>query len=143
MDTVHPLFVSQPTENLTAAAQRWGRQIEASLQHLAQTVWADEHQLTKNSSTQQYRLGQRSTPNSYLWWVEHDIPPYSEDWCVAYRVQMNLSDNGQPVIFVRTGATVYPVAPLSRAIFEMVMALAAGDPPLITHHEINKKMIMQ
>ena len=64
MDTVHPLFVSQPIENLTAAAQRWGRQIEASLQHLAQTVWADEHQLTKNSSTQQYRLGQRSTPNS-------------------------------------------------------------------------------
>jgi hypothetical protein len=143
MDTVHPLFASQPTENLTTSAQRWGRLIEASLQHLAQTAWPDGHQLTGNSSTQPYRLGQRSTLNSYMWWVEHDIPPYSEDWCVAYRVQLSLNENGRPVVFVRTGAMVYPVVPLSIAIFEMVMALAAGDPPLITHREVNEKIIMQ
>jgi hypothetical protein len=88
----------------------------------------------------QHRVRHKTGPDSYVWWVEHDIPPYDRYRCAAYRVELSLTDQNQPALRVESGAGVYPVTPLSREALEAALARAGQDPPLVILREMGEAL---
>ena len=126
----HKASKQQGNRTLDEAAQHWARPIRAGLQRLAQTTWPNGHILAVIPA-RRYRLRQKITPKGYVWWVEHDIPPYDRYWCAAYRVQLGLDGGNRPTLTVQSGTMVHPVWPLNQENLNQALAQAGDDLPLL------------
>lgn len=128
---------AEQVQYLAEVAQQWDSAIREGLQHLAQTLWPDEH-LLELIPIHRYRLRHQITSTGYLWWVEHDIPPQDRYSCVAYRVQLALNGEGQPTLTVQSEAAAYDVAPLTVETLGAALARAGEDPPLVVPREMGQ-----
>ena len=117
----------------------WDSLIQAELHHLAEILWPDGH-LWGIIPVRQHRVRHKAGGGSYLWWVEHDIPPYDRYRCAAYRVELSLTDQDRPALNVESGAGVYPVTPPSREALEAALARAGQDAPLVILREMGEAL---
>lgn len=124
------------TEDLV---QHWDILIRAELHRLAEILWPDGH-LLGIIPVRQHRVRHKAGGGSYLWWVEHDIPPYDRYRCAAYRVELSLTDQNRPALSVESGAGVYPVTSPSREAFEAALARAGQDAPLVILREMGEAL---
>jgi hypothetical protein len=127
------------THRSEAFLQRWDSLIRAELLRLAEILWPDGH-LLGVIPVRQHRVRHKAGGGSYLWWVEHDIPPYDRYRCAAYRVELSLIDQDRPALSVESGAGVYQVTSLSREAFEAALARAGQDPPLVILREMGEAL---
>lgn len=111
----------QRLQHLSELARQWNKAIRTGLQQLAQTLWPDAH-LLGMIPHHRYRLRHQMTSERYVWWVEHDIPPYDRYWCAAYRVQLTLDSQGLPVLRVQSGAGDEVITPLTPEALEVALA---------------------
>jgi hypothetical protein len=88
----------------------------------------------------QHRVRHKAVGGGYLWWVEHDMPPYDRYRCAAYQVELRLTDHKRPALDVVSGAGVYPVTPLSPEALEAALARAGQDPPLVILREMGEAL---
>jgi hypothetical protein len=120
----------QRAHHLIEQARQWDKPIRAGLAQLARTIWPNDHRFGLIPA-HRYRLRQRCAPGSYLWWIEHDIPPYDRFWCTAYQVELNLDEADIPTLTVQSGTTNHPVRPLTKENLIRVLAQAGNDLPLL------------
>jgi hypothetical protein len=120
----------EQTRRLAELNREWDRTIRGGLQHLAQALWPDGHVLGLIPA-HHYRLRHQVEPGIGVWWVERDIPPDDEHRCAAYRVLLTLDAQKDPVLTVQSGASQYPVAPLTETALEETLAQAGQDPALV------------
>jgi hypothetical protein len=120
----------QQVHQLIELARQWDGPIRAGLAQLARTIWPDGHILGLIPA-RRYRLRQQFFPGSYVWWIEHDIPPYDRYWCAAYRVELTLGGTRPPTLNVQSGTTSYPVQPLTNENLTKVLAQTGDDLPLL------------
>ena len=73
-----------------------------------------------------------------MWWIERDIPPDDEHRCAAYRVLLTLDGQKDPVLTVQSGATRYPMAPLTETALEETLAQAGQDPALVILRQLEE-----
>ncbi len=124
---------------LAGFANRQEHNIHASLGRLAQTLWPDR-QLLGLIPVHDYRIRHQVDHQGYVWWVEHDIPPYDRYQCAAYRVILTLNDHQEPIWFVQSGSRSYMISdPVSGSI-ERVLACAGQDPPMIIPRRMGPAM---
>jgi hypothetical protein len=118
-------------EQLTGLIQTWDGPIQKALTRLAQVLWPVEY-MWGIIPIRAYRLRcQQSDPVTYVWWIEHDIPPYDKYECAAYRVQLTLNDQLQPVLRVESGGATYQVESPTVEELETTVAKGGQDIPLI------------
>jgi hypothetical protein len=127
----------QQIQHLHRIAHEWEPAVRNGLKHLAQTIWPNGH-LLGVIPVSRYRLRWRNTSNIYIWWIEHDIPPYDRYWCAAYRVQLSLNGSGKPSLTLESGSTIRPVKPLTVEKLETVLAQAAEDLPLLIPRQMGQ-----
>lgn len=133
----HQAKRQQQTVHLIKLAEQWNGPIQTSLAQLARTIWPNGHTFGL-IPTRRYRLRQRFSPGSYVWWIEHDIPPYDHYWCAAYRVELTLDQAGRPSLTVQSGTTVHPVRPLTQKNLTQVLAQAGADLPLLIPRQMGR-----
>lgn len=126
-------------QHLFELAHRWDKAIRTGLQQLAQTLWPDAH-LLGMIPRHRYRLRHRMTSESYVWWVEHDIPPYDRYWCAAYCVQLTLDDQGLPVLRVQSGAGDEVVTPLTPETLAVALARGGEHLPLLIPRQMGRAL---
>lgn len=118
------------THHLMELARQWNKPVRQELTQLARTLWPNGHILGL-IPVRPYRLRQRPSPQGYVWWIEHDIPPYDRYWCAAYRVELNLEGAGTPNLTVQSGTATHPVRPLTKENLSSVLAQTGDDLPLL------------
>ena len=116
--------------NLAGFARLQEYNIRSALRQLAQALWPDQHWLGF-IPIHDYRIRHQVDHQGYVWWVEHDIPPFDRYRCVTYRVILTLNDQQKPIWFVQSGSKSYEFSDPGSVSFERALALAAQDPPLI------------
>ena len=126
----HQAKKQQRAHHLIALARQWDGPIRAGLAQLARTIWPNGHTFGLIPA-RRYRSRQRFSPGSYVWWIEHDIPPYDRYWCAAYRVELSLDETGTPTLNVQSGTASHPVRPLTKENLTKVLAQAGDDLPLL------------
>ena len=120
----------QQAHHLTQVAHQWNVAILQGLQDLAQAAWPNWHMLGL-VPVRRYRLRHQVTPAAHVWWVEHDVPPYDQHRCAAYRVQLAVNDEGKPVLTVQSGTAIYPVTPLTVEALNTTLGQTGKDLPLL------------
>jgi hypothetical protein len=126
-------------QHLFALAQEWDKATRTGLQQLAQTLWPDVH-LLGMIPRHRYRLRHQMTSAGYVWWVEHDIPPYDRYWCAAYRVQLTLDEQGVPVLKVQSGAGDEVVTPLTPEALAATLARGGEHLPLLIPRKMGRAL---
>lgn len=120
--------------HLLEVARQWDSLVRAGLHHLGQTEWPNKR-ILRLIPMRVYRLRRQVTPETWVWWVEHDIPPYDRYRCSAYRVQLALDDRDNPILTVQSQAATRAVQPLTVENLTATIAQAGEEPPLvITRH---------
>jgi hypothetical protein len=117
--------------------REWDRPIRGGLRALAQALWPDGH-LLGLIPDHHYRLRHQVEPGIGVWWIEHDIPPDDGHWCAAYRVLLTLDTQKDPVLTVQSGASRYPVDPLTETALEETLAQAGQDPALVILRQLEE-----
>jgi hypothetical protein len=117
----------------------WGILIQTELHRLAEIRWPDSH-LLGVIPVRRHRVRHKTGAGSYVWWVEHDIPPYDKYQCAAYRVELSLANHDRPALSVESGTGMYPVSPLSREALEAALARAGQDAPLVIPREMGEAL---
>jgi hypothetical protein len=127
----------EQTRCLAELNREWDRPIRDGLRHLAQALWPDGHLLGLIPAPR-YRLRHQVEPGIGVWWIEHDIPPDDEHRCAAYRVLLTLDTQEDPVLTVQSGASRYPVDPLTEIALEETLAQAGQDPALVIIRQLEE-----
>lgn len=120
--------------NLSRLAHRWDHTIRHELHRLGEKCWPTEH-FWEVFPLYRYRIRRQFEPGIYIWWVEHDIPPYDRYRCAAYLVELSLSSSDQPQLIVYSGSAGYPVDPLSSKGLRTAIDKISTDPPLVIHRQ--------
>lgn len=126
----HQAWDRQRACHLVKIAQQWDAAIRQGLQDLAQASWRNCHMFGL-VPLRRYRLRHQVTPEAQIWWVEHDVPPYDQYWCAAYRVQLTLDDRDEPVLIVKSETAVHPVRPLTVEALNRTLAQTGKELPLL------------
>jgi len=118
-------------------AHQWNLRISRALKRLGYEIWPTLFWLGV-IPIPQFRLRHESQSFSWIWWIEHDIPPYDRYRCAAYRVELSLDEKGFPVLCIKSGVLDRILAGSDLAVFEKTLALASQEPPLIIHRNFGR-----
>lgn len=130
-----PLNLAQPSNgrhSLSRVAYQWDGRIRKAMRKIGKEIFPDGFWLGV-IPVPQFRLRRMAGPAAWLWWIEHDIPPYDRFSCEAYQVELSLSQAGKPVICIRSGAWDRKLSGAELINFERTLALACREAPLIIH----------
>jgi hypothetical protein len=109
----------------------WEKPIRYALNRLGQTLWPPKYILAIiPMSSYRLRSGQLDH-RTFIWWIEHDIPPHDRNECAAYRVQLQLDTQGIPIVNIQSGTDIYHISPLTTENLEANIVNVAQDAPLI------------
>ncbi len=123
---------TSPTHDLAKIAHRWNHGIRHALRQFAQYRWPDAR-LLGLVPIHSYHLREQIESETLVWWIEHDIPPYDLYRSEAYGVELSLEGADQPRLVVRSGASAYPVDPMSQEGLRIALVRASADRPLVVH----------
>lgn len=115
---------------LVTLGRQWDHTVRAELRDLADALWPNGHVLGA-VPVHAYRLRHHFAAQEWVWWIEHDIPPYDRYHCAAYRVTLSLGEANEPVLSVEGGDGAERVAPLTRDALEAALERAGQGAPLV------------
>jgi hypothetical protein len=119
---------------LSKIAHHWDRAIRRNLHRFAQDRWPDVW-LAGLIPIHLYRLRRQLEPETFVWWVERDIPPYDRHLCEAYRVELSLADPDKPRMIVRSSTSIYPLALIDMDSLNAALVQAGADKPLVIQRQ--------
>ena len=129
--------VEERTRLLHNLRQQWDHTVRHWLQHPGEVLWPQGKGIGAGL-VHPYRLRRQTVPDTCLWWVEHDIPPYDEYKCATYWVLLTLNGQNELALSVHSGTAMYPVTPLTEEALETALAQAGQDPPLVALREMGQ-----
>lgn len=126
-------------KSLHRAAREWDGLVRRELRQFARLHWP-EAALLGWLPLRRYRMRRNQGSETYVWWIEHDIPPYDRYRCEAYGVELSQPDPGQLKWIVRSGDSSYAVAEMSREELRNALERAERDAPLIIARQFEAAM---
>jgi len=107
-----------------------GPEIRFALKQLADAIWPKQR-LLGFLPVRSYRLRKEAKSGDFMWWVEHDIPPYDRYRCEAYAVKLSLNNQNETILKVLSGTNTYPVLQPLKSNIDKVLEKAVHDPPMV------------
>ena len=119
---------------LEQTIHQWDRRVKHALSQLGKEIWQDDH-LMKLIAVHGFRLRHKQLPSAWVWWIEHDIPPYDRFRCAAYMFELYLNEDQQPTLMIRTGEGNHTLTGEDLNSFESHLAQAGVETPLFIYRD--------
>ena len=115
---------------LDRQSEVWSKLIRSSLVRVAENRWP-HRMLFGLVPRKAYRLRQKRSPRTMMWWIEYELPPYNRHRCAAYLAVMQVNNQRQPFVILRSGKSTRVIHRLSETVLQEAVILIGQEPPMV------------